>query len=162
MKLSKSRFVAGVQCLKRLYFQVHHIELAGGVDEGSQAVMEQGRLVGLEARKAFANGAVVDSDQRHLSEALTVTEKLLHDPAIPVIFEATVEADNIIVRADILKRGVGDSFGLIEVKSSTRTERPTSVRRWHTETCFGSRRLGTAGGGCHASEPRLCLPGRRL
>src|SRR5664279_43973 len=103
MKLSKSRFVAGVQCLKRLYFQVHNPEFAREVDEGDQAVMEQGRLVGLEARKAFANGAVVDSGQGHLSDALTVTEKLLPDPAVPVVFEATVEADSIIVRADILK-----------------------------------------------------------
>lgn len=28
IKLSKSRFVAGCQCLKRLYWQVHEPELA--------------------------------------------------------------------------------------------------------------------------------------
>ena len=32
MKLSKSRFVAGVQCLKRLYWQVHEPELAAEPD----------------------------------------------------------------------------------------------------------------------------------
>jgi len=30
MKISKSRFVAGVQCLKRLYWQVHKPDLALG------------------------------------------------------------------------------------------------------------------------------------
>ena len=34
MKISKSKFVAGVQCLKRLYFQVHQPELAAQSDTG--------------------------------------------------------------------------------------------------------------------------------
>ena len=33
IKLSKSKFVAGCQCLKRLYLQVHEPELAAEPDE---------------------------------------------------------------------------------------------------------------------------------
>jgi hypothetical protein len=54
MRISKSKFVAGVQCLKRLYFQVHRPELAEGTDEATEAVIEQGRQVGLMAQKVWA------------------------------------------------------------------------------------------------------------
>jgi hypothetical protein len=41
MRISKSKFVAGVQCPKRLYFQVHRPELATGSTEATgEAVLE--------------------------------------------------------------------------------------------------------------------------
>jgi hypothetical protein len=40
IKLSKSKFVAGCQCLKRLYLQVNEPELAAEPDAASQAVIE--------------------------------------------------------------------------------------------------------------------------
>lgn len=50
MRISKSRFVAGCQCLKRLYLQVHQPELAAEPDASAHAIMEQGYEVGLLAR----------------------------------------------------------------------------------------------------------------
>jgi hypothetical protein len=50
MRISKSKFVSGCQCLKRLYFQVHQPELAAEHDAADEAVIEQGRGVGLLAR----------------------------------------------------------------------------------------------------------------
>ncbi len=35
IRLSKSKFVAGCQCLKRLYFQVHQPELAAQPDDSA-------------------------------------------------------------------------------------------------------------------------------
>jgi hypothetical protein len=43
MKISKSKFVAGVQCLKRLYFLVHEPELAAEPDAAAEAIIQQGR-----------------------------------------------------------------------------------------------------------------------
>jgi hypothetical protein len=40
IKLSKSRFVAGCQCLKRLYLQVHEPELADEPDAAAEAIFE--------------------------------------------------------------------------------------------------------------------------
>ena len=56
IRISKSKFVAGVQCLKRLYLQVHEPGLAAGLDASNQAIMEQGREVGLLARQMFPEG----------------------------------------------------------------------------------------------------------
>jgi hypothetical protein len=62
MTISKSKFVAGVQCLKRLYWQVHEPELAAQPDASAQAIMEQGHDVGLLARHLFPGGVEVSGD----------------------------------------------------------------------------------------------------
>jgi hypothetical protein len=59
IKLSKSRFIAGCQCLKRLYLQVHPPELAAEPDSADQAIIEQGREVGMLARTLFPGGVAV-------------------------------------------------------------------------------------------------------
>jgi len=46
MRISKSKFVAGVQCLKRLYWKVHQPELASEPGASGQAMMDQGQEVG--------------------------------------------------------------------------------------------------------------------
>jgi hypothetical protein len=40
MRISKSKFVAGVQCLKRLYWQVHEPGLGAEPDASDYAIME--------------------------------------------------------------------------------------------------------------------------
>jgi hypothetical protein len=46
MTISKSNYVAGVQCLKRLYLQVNEPDVAAQSDAADYAIMEQGREVG--------------------------------------------------------------------------------------------------------------------
>jgi hypothetical protein len=53
MWLSKSKLIAGWQCLKRLYLEVHQPELAGEPDEQSMAIFEQGYEVGCRAQSQF-------------------------------------------------------------------------------------------------------------
>jgi len=55
MKISKSKLCARVQCLKRLYLLVHEPELAAELDAVSEAIMTQGRVVGLLARQDVLN-----------------------------------------------------------------------------------------------------------
>jgi hypothetical protein len=124
MRISKSKFVAGVQCLKRLYFQVHRPELAAGSTEATEAVMEQGRQVGLMAQEAFLGGVLVAADHEHLGDAIRVTRELVENAAVPAIFEATFEYGGVLVRTDILERRRRAGFRLIEVKSSTGPKPP--------------------------------------
>jgi hypothetical protein len=44
--ISKSKYMAGVQCLKRLYLLVHQPKLGSGKTAADFALMEQGREVG--------------------------------------------------------------------------------------------------------------------
>ena len=118
MRISKSKFVAGVQCLKRLYFQVHQPELAVEQDASAESIIEQGREVGLLARQLFPGGVVVDGS-RGLEQAILTTRELVANREVPAIFEAAFENGGVFVRVDILHRRKDKRWRLIEVKSTT-------------------------------------------
>jgi hypothetical protein len=103
-RLSKSKFVAGVQCLKRLYLQVFEPEEAADNTPGTQVLLEQGQAVGREAQRAFPDGVLVAADHEHIPEALTETALLIDNRAVPAIFEAALEHNGVLVRVDILER----------------------------------------------------------
>jgi hypothetical protein len=72
--ISKSKFVAGVQCLKHLWFQVHAPELAAEPDASAYAIMQQGHEVGLLARRLFPGGVAVDCSAG-LEQAIRATQE---------------------------------------------------------------------------------------
>src|SRR6266576_2046079 len=78
MLITKSKFVAGVQCLKRLYLTVHTPELAAQPDESDQSIIDQGREVGLLARQMFPGGVVVECKDRE--QAIRMTRELIENP----------------------------------------------------------------------------------
>lgn len=117
MLLTKSKFMAGVQCLKRLYLIVHEPELTAQPDESDLSIIEQGREVGLLARQLYPGGVAVDARSRE--EAIRLTRELMDNPAVPAIFEGAFEHRDVFVRVDILQRCPGQRWRLIEVKSTT-------------------------------------------
>ncbi len=117
--LSKSRFTAGVQCLKRLYLECYSPELAQPPDVAQQAVMDSGIAVGVLAREGFPAGRLVEEKYYQHAEAVDTTAAALADPSLPALFEAAFVFDDVRVRVDILRRQSPAAFDLIEVKSST-------------------------------------------
>jgi predicted RecB family nuclease len=117
-RISKSKFVAGCQCLKRLYFQVHQPELAAQPDASAHAIMEQGGKVGMLARQLFPGGVEVVSDGG-LDQAIRATRELVANREVPAIFEGVFEHDGVMVRVDVLHRRRDGRWRLVEVKSST-------------------------------------------
>ena len=118
MKISKSKFCAGVQCLKRLYLLVHEPELAAELDAASEAIMAQGREVGLLARQLFPGGVEVHSEG-DLDQAIRATREIIGNRDVPAIFEGTFEHNGVLVRVDVLHRRKDERWRLIEVKSTT-------------------------------------------
>ena len=114
--ISKSQFMSGVQCLKRLYWQVHEPELGGVPDATTVAIMKQGREVGRLARQLFAGGVEVSSHDPE--QAIRITRELIANPEVPAIFEAAFENGGVFVRVDILHRRRDNRWRLIEVKST--------------------------------------------
>ena len=121
MRISKSKFVAGCQCLKRLYLQVHEPELAAQPDAADEAIMQQGREVGMLARQLFPGGVEVGCDGS-LDQAIRATRELVANREVPAIFEGVFEHGGVLVRVDVLHRRRDGRWRLIEVKS-------TSVRK---------------------------------
>ena len=117
IRISKSKFVAGCQCLKRLYLQIHEPELAAEPDAAAEAIIEQGREVGMLARQLFPGGVEVRNEG--LDQAVRATRELIANPEVPAIFEGVFEHQSVLVRVDILHRRRDGRWRLIEVKSTT-------------------------------------------
>jgi len=147
-QLSKSKFVAGVQCLKRLYLQVHLPELAAEMDEGTEAILNQGHEVGLLAQQAFPGGVAVAQSHDELGAALEETQRLVADPKIPAIFEATFRYQGVLVRVDVLERVRRGRWRVIEVKSTT------SVKDYHIYDVAIQRHVVA---GCSLNVAAACL-----
>lgn len=124
-RLSKSKFLSGLQCHKRLYLEIHQPDWATPPDASTQAILDMGTEIGILAQRRFPGGVLVKAGFRQREAALTETAALLQDSGIPAIFEAAFEYEGVFVRVDILERvhnsaGGSSSWRLIEVKSSTR------------------------------------------
>ena len=118
-QLSKSRYLAGLQCLKRLYLECHHRELADPVEAGRQTILDAGTAVGELARLRFPGGAFIGEQYFEHSQAVRSTQALLPDASVPALYEPAFTFEGVRTRADVLSRSVGRGFDLIEVKSTT-------------------------------------------
>ena len=126
-RLSKSKFLSGLQCHKRLYLEIHQPFLATKPDAATQAMFEMGTEVGELARSRFPGGVLVTAGYRQSEAALAQTATLIQDLTVPAIFEAAFLHGGVLIRADVLERVLsaeGEPCGwrLIEVKSSTRVK----------------------------------------
>ena len=126
-RLSKSKFLAGLQCLKRVYLEVHHPQLASAPDVSMQAMLDMGTEIGERARSLFPGGVLIGESYRQREAALARTVSVINDLAVPAIFEGAFEHDGVLVRVDILQRVESEVAGraawrLIEVKSSSRVK----------------------------------------
>jgi predicted RecB family nuclease len=137
--LSKSKFLAGLQCPKRLYLLCYQPELVGETDEKLQAILDQGKEVGILAQKVFPCGTLTGDAHLKHKEAVTRTKKLIADKSVPAIFEAAFSFKDILIRVDILERLPGNRWRLIEVKSSTETKEyhlpDVAIQKYVLEQC---------------------------
>lgn len=117
--VSKSRFVAGLQCLKRLYLESASPELRTAAGPREEVLAQAGREIGALARGRFPGGVLVDGGSIW-EEAVATTARLVADPSVAVIYEGAFEHAGARVRTDILVRVEPAVFELIEVKSGSR------------------------------------------
>ena len=117
--LSKSRILASLQCPKRLYLETYYPELAEESDD-REARFAVGHLVGELARSGFPDGHLIQHTN-DLGGAVQETEMLLGTGGDITLFEATLQHQGVLFRADILTRK-SDTIRLSEVKSSTKTK----------------------------------------
>ena len=119
-RLSKTRFQYGLQCLKRLYLESFHQDLADPVSPTLQAIFDAGTIVGEVARQRFPGGRLVEESYLAHDQAVDATRALLAESNIPALYEAAFTFEDIRTRVDILTRNDQGGFDLIEVKSTAR------------------------------------------
>ncbi len=116
-RLSKSRFVAGCQCLGYLWWKVHEHDAPELIpDKALQFRFDQGQQVGVLARTLFPGGVLIDLPYNAVEERLAETSAALAAGA-PAVFEASFLADHVFVMVDVLER-VNGGFNMIEVKAT--------------------------------------------
>lgn len=116
--LSKSRFAAGLQCPKLLWWTVHEPGAPELVpDPATRFILDEGIRVGEAARARFPGGVLIDLPSDQVPGRVEATRRAL-DRGEPAIFEATFAEDGIVVVVDVLARQ-GKTHTLVEVKSST-------------------------------------------
>ena len=120
--LSKSRYLKGLNCLKRLYLDVYRRDLKDKRLGVEQAVLDMGTRVGMIARQKFAEGRLVGEKFWDHKAAVEKTKALMQDATVPVIFEAAFTYNDVWARVDILVKDKKqkNAFQLIEVKSATK------------------------------------------
>jgi hypothetical protein len=115
--LTKSRYIAGLQCPRRLWLLVH--EPLPYEEPAPGSPLDIGQEVGQKAHLLFPGGVRIDEEPWQHAEAVTRTAALMSDAHLPAIFEAAFEYENIRIRVDVLERLAPGTWGLREVKSSS-------------------------------------------
>lgn len=116
--LSKSTFLRGCQCSKRLWLYKKQPDLTAELTAGQQMVFEKGTDVGLLARQLFPGGKDASPiDHFHYPEAIQYTGELVQ-AGETIIYEAAFQYDKVMAALDILVNNKGNWFAY-EVKSST-------------------------------------------
>ena len=109
--LSKSKLMSGHQCAKRLWLEVHEPDELehSAATERNFAI---GHAVGEVAQSLHQDGILIEYDDG-LEKALAETERLLSRPGPLTLFEATFQADGVLIRADVLTRDEAGALGLV-------------------------------------------------
>ena len=115
--LTKSRYIAGLQCPRRLWLLVH--EPMPYEEPASGSPMDIGQEIGQKAHLLFPGGVRIDEEPWQHAEAVARTAALMSDARVPAIFEAAFEYEDIRIRVDVLERLAPGTWGLREVKSSS-------------------------------------------
>ena len=115
--LTKSRYIAGLQCLRRLWLRVNEPQPYEEPPAGSP--MDIGKEIGRKAHLLFPGGALIDEERWQHAQAVERTTAVMADECVPAIFEGAFEYHGIRIRVDVLERLANGIWGLREVKSST-------------------------------------------
>ena len=122
--ISKSRFIAGLQCEKRLWLEIHRRELAGETDEQTLFIFDRGHIIGEMVQTLFPEGVLISEDHLHMAQSIEATQRAVQKGE-SVIFEAGAKFGRFVARADILKRveDGGEEWDIMEVKSGSDEEK---------------------------------------
>lgn len=138
MNLSKSRYLIGLQCSKRLWWTVNEPDAPELAVETNTVALDRGRQLGELARAHVPGGVLIDMPPWEIDSRVAATAKALSDGA-SVIYEASFRAGGGFASVDILERK-GRGFVLTEAKSTLGVKAehlPDVALQWHVLSAAG-------------------------
>ena len=115
--LSKSKYLAGLQCLKLLWTHYHAKDKIPPPDSKTQAKFDQGHQVTDLYHSLFPEGVLIDGEPSDYDGLIIKTQEAL--ALKKTLFEPAFKHKRSFARADVLKPNRDGSWDLYEVKSST-------------------------------------------
>jgi hypothetical protein len=111
--LTKSRFLSGLQCPKRLWFEVHQPLTE---PQPESVAFYQGRAVDALARQLQPGLHI--TRERGMSASISETARVMTGKAPDVVHQAAFRRGDLAAVVDVLRRH-GSAFDLVEVKAAT-------------------------------------------
>jgi hypothetical protein len=122
--ISKSRFVSGIQCSKKLYFDIFRKDLKPEISEQQELLFSTGHEIGVLAQSAFPNGKDASPENYYdFSKSIQDTKDWI-DSDVKTIYEAAFSSNGVLAALDILHHTENERWA-IEVKSSS------EVKKYH-------------------------------
>jgi hypothetical protein len=144
-RLSKTRIMSSLQCLKRVHLEINHPQLAH-YSKSTEAAFALGHEVGDIAVQLYGGGegTYIEYSGGSLKRALDQTRDIMTSMFHTPIFEATLQHDGVLVREDVLlpdEENGSDSWRVVEVKASTKVKpehvRDCAIQAWvHLESGY--------------------------
>lgn len=116
--LSKSSYLAGLACTRKLWLKLWRPELQAQPQGMTALIMEQGSRFGELVHRLYADAVLINIDRSNLAQAEVDTRAAIAAGALTIL-EATYRAGQYRVSCDVVERLSDGSWHLIEVKSST-------------------------------------------
>lgn len=113
--LTKSKYLHGVQCHKRLWYEKNYPGRGANNSISQQRRFKQSKEVGVLAREYFPDGVLINAIDPLVSVEQTEAAINRGDTCI---FEATFIFNDVLVKCDILEKDA-NSWRITEVKAST-------------------------------------------
>lgn len=121
--LSKSTFMYGCQCPKRLWMHKRMPEVRDEEDEEQTAIFQRGTDVGLLARQLFPGGIDASPATPYLYQQSVADTARYIGQGHTIIYEAAFQYEGILCAIDILVKK-NNKWYAYEVKSSTSVKEP--------------------------------------
>ena len=112
--MNKHIYLESRKCLRRGWY-ARNLPDDGKLGDADQFFVNQGTEIGILAHRLYPDSVLVE--WTGLLDTVNQTRRLMEDPSVSVIFEATFHTDGYTTRADVLVRN-GDGWRVVEVKSS--------------------------------------------
>ena len=118
--LDKTNIKDGVQCVKKLWFNLHET-----IKIRDSPEFHKGDRFGLIVRKIYGDGLDL-SDNFNIKDVMSKTEEALKSKDINAIYEGAFIFENTLVRTDVLIKNK-DGWDLLEAKATTKIEEKKGI-----------------------------------
>ena len=119
VSISKSRYMSGLQCPKKMWLAIHKKEISEKPDINLQFIFDEGHKVGEFAREWRGKGTLIELDWNNSDKAFEETNTALNK-GTKRIYEAGFQKNGFRAFVDIIEKKKDGTWRVIEVKSTAR------------------------------------------